>query len=194
MVIRLLWWYLRGLLLWGLLGLILRLPLVLIVCFRQYRASARHNQRWVDCARMPLAEPHLPCRTGLLSLEPTTQAVEMEYMPTGQFLGLIQILLAVASVSCCFWVILIHACIHNLHLLSAYNTGTIAWSRQVLGSCIGVQFVHVASCSSVAVQISAFLDEWSESNIHIADDVQRQLIIQANVQKEDKVGNQLEEI
>lgn len=67
---------------------------------------------------------YLPSRTGLLSFEPASQAMEMEDVAAGQFLWLVEyIFLAISS---SFWVFLFqHFCIDNMHFFSANDASVV---------------------------------------------------------------------
>lgn len=133
----------------------------------------------------------LPGRTALLTFQPASQTMKMKNVAARQLFGLILLLLLSLSRSRLLITVVI---VGRLHFFSTNNTRAIVHPGKVLGCRIGIKFVHVASCSSISVQIAAFLNEWSECHIHVAYDVQRQLIVITNEDKEDDVRDKLEEI
>jgi hypothetical protein len=82
----------------------------------------------------------------------------------------------------------------NMHIFSADDAGTVAGALEILFGCIGVKLVHVSSSASVSVQISTFLNERPEGNVHIANDMEWEPIKVANNGEEHHVSDQLEKI
>lgn len=123
-------------------------------------------------------------RTALLSFQPASKTRKMQNMSARELLRTVSLIWSPSTLP--------RLLDPRLHVFAANDADSFPFN--LLRRRIGIPRVHVCCCPAVPNEIADACDEGTQSEVDVADNVQRKAVPAKNDPEEGKIGEELEEV